>query len=192
MSQIIGKQGVAIPKATAKQVGSGVLKVASATTRQVHRGAVAINSFVANNHWTLKVMSILGFIMVLVFSIMALLGYRFSKALDSRYVMHIYMILFSLANLLSEAGDTWPLFGSIRKFMFSQLGFLKHNLGRGFYNLFFGIIFSSIWSMPEMLVGIYVIIVAFLYFGAHCRGTGETQVTEHVELAEDPVTTGRQ
>ncbi len=77
--------------------------------------------------------------------------------------------------------------------MFRQFGFLKHNLGRGFYNLFFGIIFSSIWGMPEKLVGIYVIVVAFLYFGAHCRGAGEQQAaTEHVELSEDPAATNRQ
>ena len=46
--------------------------------------------------------------------------------------------------------------------------------------------------MPYMLVGIYVIVVAFLYFGAHCRGSGEEQVTEHVELSEDPVVSNRQ
>ena len=185
--QAIGRS-IPTPYATTRQVGSAALKVASATTRQLKRGANAVNSFVANNHWTLKLMSIVGFVLVLVFSILALFGFQMVQGLNSQYIMNIYMIIFSLANLLSEAGDTWPVFGTIRQFMFSQLGFLKHNLGRGFYNLFFGIIFASLWKFPTMLIGIYVIFVAFLYFSSHCRGAGQ-QVEEHVELAEEPVQT---
>ncbi len=169
---------------TVESVGSTALRMARATTSKLIAGANRVNDFVAENHWSLKFLSLVGFLAVFVFSVLALVGYKLPKGVNSKYIMNIYMIFFSIANLLSEASDNWPLLGSVRQFMFAQFGFLKHNLGRGLYNIFFGLIFGSLWSFPIDLVGIYVCCVGLLFMAAHRRGAPEPD-GNHVELQED-------
>jgi hypothetical protein len=163
---------------------STAMRMARGATSAIMAGASKVNDFVAENHWSLKFLSFAGFAAVFGLSVAALAGYKLPTGLNSKYVMNVYMIFFSLANLLSEASDDWPVFGAVRKFMFSQFGFLKHNLGRGLYNIFFGLIFASLWPFPLTLVGVYVCLVGLLFMAAHRRGAPEPG-ERHVELQED-------
>ena len=180
------------PQMTAADVGSAAYRAAKKTTSTLLAGARRMNTFVAENHWSLKMMSIIGFMLVLGFSIAAVAGYL--DLTGQHYWMNVFVMFFSLANLLSESGETWPVLGKVREFMFDQFGFLRHNLGRGFWNIFFGLIFASLWPFPHLLVGIYVIFVGLLYMAAHWRGPPPAQDgvlpaqgVNHVQLQEETV-----
>jgi hypothetical protein len=181
MSSALGTPAANEP--VGSKVASGAMRMARGATTTIMNGASKVNHFVADNHWSLKALSLTGFLAVFGFSVAALVGYKLETGLNSKYVMNIYMIFFSMVNLLSEASDNWPVFGSVRQFMFSQFGFLKHNLGRGFYNVFFGLIFASLWPFPVYFVGIFVSFVGLLFMAAHRRGAPEPG--RHIEMQED-------
>ena len=170
-----------------ENVGAAAYQFAKSTSAQIMKQARRLNDFVAENHWSLRFLSILGFLLVLILSILALVGklqpFLGSEDSTSRYIMNFYLIFFSSANLLSESSDKWPVFGRIRQFMFDLFGFLKHNLGRGLYNIFFGLVFCSLWNFPVMLVGVYVILVGLLFVAAYNRGEPKT-TNGHSQLQE--------
>lgn len=180
-----------IPYMTGQQVGAAAMKATRSATSSFMAGARRVNAYVAENHWSLKLLSMLGFAGVLGFSIAAVAGYKDENYDGTHKLMNFYLIFFSLADLISEAGDNWPLLGKMRSFMFRQFGFLRHNLGRGLYNIFFGVLFSTLWNFPQLLVGIYVIFVGLLYIAAHRRGTDTAttgmpaQGTAHVQMRDD-------
>jgi COPI associated protein len=165
----------------AESAGSSALKLAKSASHQIVRGANRLNAFVADNHWSLKVLSIIGFVLVLVFSILAMIQVMEPFKNSNKWIINFYLIFFSLANLICEAGDDWPVIGKVRQFTFRQFGFLKHNFGRGSYNIFFGLIFCTLWGFPVVLVGVYVICVGLLFMAAYKRGA-PTPIEQPIQI----------
>jgi hypothetical protein len=73
-------------------------------------------------------------------------------------------------------------FQSSRKWIFSNFGFLRTNLGRGLFSIFIGGIWMTTSVIWVFWIGIYVIFIGFMYILTHVGGCcGKDRSADAVE-----------
>ena len=88
----------------AKQAGKEAGKKAQA-------GASALGGFVRENNWSVRGLSFIGSLAMIVLSILKIVNF-FSIVTDFfDYVINVYSCLFAFVMLMIEAKDDWPLVG---------------------------------------------------------------------------------
>lgn len=86
----------------AKQMGQEAGKKASA-------GAGALGRFVRENNWSVRGLSFIGSVAMIILSILKLINF-FGVLTDFfGYVINIYSLIFAYTMLMVEAKDDWPL-----------------------------------------------------------------------------------
>jgi len=86
----------------AKQMGQEATKKASA-------GAGALTRFVRENNWSVRGLSFLGSLAMIILSILKLINF-FGVLTDFfGYVINVYSLLFAYVMLMIEAKNEWPL-----------------------------------------------------------------------------------
>ena len=86
----------------AKQAGKEAGKKAQA-------GLTSIGGFVRDNNWSLRTVSFLGSLAMIVLSILKIINI-FGVLTDFfNYVINVYSCIFAFAMLMIEAKDDWPL-----------------------------------------------------------------------------------
>ena len=86
----------------AKQAGKEAGKKAQA-------GATAIGGFIRENNWSLRGISFLGSLAMIVLSMLQVLNIFSVLTNFFHYVINLYSCLFAFAMLMVEAKDDWPL-----------------------------------------------------------------------------------
>ena len=86
----------------AKQAGKEAGKKAQA-------GASALGGFIRENNWSLRGISFLGSLAMIVLSMLEILNVLSVLTNFFNYVINLYSFIFAFAMLMVEAKDDWPL-----------------------------------------------------------------------------------
>ena len=77
--------------------------------RKAQAGAGALTSFVRENNWSIRGLSFLGSLVMIILSILKLVNFFGILTDFFDYVINIYSCLFAYVMLMIEAKDDWPM-----------------------------------------------------------------------------------
>ena len=147
----------------AKQMGKEAGKKATA-------GVGHLTQFVRENNWSLRGLSFMGSLAMIVFSILKIVNV-FGVLTDFfGYIINVYSFVFAFMMMIIEAKDEWPFVQSWRTWIFSNFGFLRSNLGRGLFEIFIGGIWMTTSSLWVFWIGIVIMGIGMFYIITHIGG----------------------
>ena len=147
----------------AKQMGKEAGKKATA-------GFGQLSQFVRENNWSLRGISFMGSLAMMVLSILEIVNV-FSILTDFfGYLVTLYSFVFAFVMLVIEAKDEWPFIQSWRARVLSNFGFLRTNLGRGLFEIFIGGIWATTSSIWTFWLGVVVMAIGVFYIITHIGG----------------------
>ena len=159
--------------ASAGGAANGAFKVAGAAGRGLARGASAMSEFVANNSWSLRLLSFMcsiGLFTIAILGLIGLVNNGDNSSAASFYLFNSYMVFLAVIIFVAECKEEWAGFGKARPWILEQFGFLQSNLGRGSYLIFIGIIWFGAWGWYWGIAGLFVMVVGLLYAAVHWKG----------------------
>lgn len=77
--------------------------------RKAQAGAGALTSFVRENNWSIRGLSFLGSLAMIILSILKLINFFGILTDFFDYVINIYSFLFAYVMMMIEAKDDWPM-----------------------------------------------------------------------------------